>query len=69
MRIRILSAYPLVLGEDGRPVPTPAVVDAPDHAARQLIAAHLAEETSAAADAVATFEGFGTPPAAKPRVK
>lgn len=58
-RIRLLSPYPLVTGADGRVVNPPLVVDAPPHAAAQLIAASLAEETDDAVEGEAIFAGFG----------
>ena len=60
-RIRLLSPYPLVTDEDGRAANPPLVVDAPAHAAAQLIAASLAEEADAEVDGVANFAGFGDP--------
>jgi hypothetical protein len=58
-RIRLLSPYALVTGADGRVVNPPLVVDAPLHAAAQMIAAGLAEETDAEVDGEANFAGFG----------
>ena len=60
-RIRLLSPYALVTGADGRVVNPPLVVDAPPHAASQLIAAALAEETDAEIEGEANFAGFGEP--------
>jgi hypothetical protein len=78
-RIRLLSPYPLVTGADGRTVNPPLVVEAPPHAAVQLIAGCLAEETDAEVDGEVNFDGFGEPepaaegeepePAAKKRQK
>jgi hypothetical protein len=57
-RIRLLSPYPLVTGADGRMVNPPLVVEAPPHAAAQLIAADLAEETDAEVEGEVSFAGF-----------
>lgn len=63
-RIRLLSPYPLVTGADGRMVNPPLVVEAPPHAAAQMIAADLAEETDAEVEGEVNFAGFGDAEAA-----